>query len=154
MDRIRTQAARRACTVLLGALGAAGALGLGPAALGLAPTAQAMGIPRTIDHLTVTYDDGSGEVRTFDVTCDPRSTDATCAYLDSIGGPVPAVPDGQVCSMLYGGPQTARVTGMWHGRPVAETYSRTDGCEVARWSRMEPALPDPRTPMKHGPVRS
>lgn len=45
--------------------------------------------------------------------------------------------------MLYGGPQTATIRGIWHGHLVDETYRRTNGCEVARWARMTPALPDP-----------
>ncbi|NUS11478.1 MAG: hypothetical protein HOY69_08760, partial [Streptomyces sp.] len=60
-----------------------------------------------------------------------------------LGGPLAPVPTGQMCSMIYGGPQTAHVTGLWHGEPVDETYRRTDGCEVARWNRMVPALPAP-----------
>lgn len=77
-----------------------------------------------------------------------------CAHLDRIGGPLPAVPDGQACSMIYGGPQTATVTGMWRGHHVHEDYRRTNGCEVARWSRMVPALPAPlQGPPRMQPLR-
>ncbi|MBM9508997.1 hypothetical protein [Actinacidiphila acididurans] len=77
-----------------------------------------------------------------------------CAHLDRIGGPLPAVPDGQACSMIYGGPQTATVTGMWRGHHIHEDYRRTNGCEVARWSRMVPALPAPlQGPPRMEPLR-
>ena len=45
--------------------------------------------------------------------------------------------------MIFGGPQTARVSGLWRGRRVDETYTRNDGCEIARWQRMVPVLPEP-----------
>ena len=66
---------------------------------------------------------------------------AACTRLDSIGGPVGPTPDRQMCSMLYGGPQTARVTGVWRGTPVDESYNRTNGCQTSRWERMVPVLP-------------
>jgi hypothetical protein len=46
--------------------------------------------------------------------------------------------------MQYGGPATAHVTGNWAGRPVDTTYDRSDGCEIARWDRLVPVLPDQR----------
>jgi hypothetical protein len=45
--------------------------------------------------------------------------------------------------MIYGGPQTAHVTGVWQDRAVQERYSRRNGCEVERWHAMEPVLPGP-----------
>ncbi|MEU3461387.1 hypothetical protein ABZ721_15745 [Streptomyces sp. NPDC006733] len=65
----------------------------------------------------------------------------SCAQLRRQGGPVGPVPSGQMCSMIYGGSQTAQVTGVWHGTAVKEKYSRSNGCEVARWNRMAPVLP-------------
>lgn len=136
------------------------ALALTAVAAALAPTAlavpaahaaHAIGFPRSpLDRrLTVVYDDGSGRARTYALGCgDPyRASDApACDRLTEIGGPLGPVPAGQACSMIYGGPQTAHVTGMWDGRRVDETYRRTNGCEVARWNRMEPVLPSATTP--------
>ncbi|MCZ4123495.1 SSI family serine proteinase inhibitor [Streptomyces sp. H39-S7] len=65
----------------------------------------------------------------------------SCDRLERLSGPVGPVPSGQMCSMIYGGSQTAQVTGVWHGAPVKEKYSRTNGCEVARWNQMAPVLP-------------
>jgi hypothetical protein len=107
-------------------------------------------------RLTVTYDDGSSHPRSYTVTCgDGRifTRDANaCRHLDEIGGPVSAVPEGQACSMIYGGPQTAELSGTWQGQPVTESYRRTNGCEVARWNRMVPALPNPVGTETHGPL--
>ncbi len=132
---------------------------LGAAAL-LAPpaAAQAMGLPLPVPYprsaaegsLSVRYDDGSGSPRTYDVACDGARTRQrdmnACRRLEQLDGPLGAVQPGQMCSMIYGGPQTATVNGMWRGRPVTETYRRTNGCEVARWNRMVPALPNPANP--------
>ncbi|WP_329367193.1 subtilase-type protease inhibitor [Streptomyces sp. NBC_00669] len=120
--------------------------------------------------LDVAYDDGAGHTRSYRLSCSPTPAPApapapdpapapapaptpvpapgpdpttACAHLAEIGGPVPAVPSGQMCSMIYGGPQSARVTGVWQGQAVRESYRRTNGCEVARWNRMVPALPNP-----------
>jgi hypothetical protein len=122
-------------------------------ALLAAGSAGAVGLPRPGltgfgDRLTVTYDDGGGRTATRTLNCgiataaDTGERDA-CARLDELGGPLAPVPAGQMCTMIYGGPQTARVTGVWHGEVVDESYRRTDGCEVSRWNRMVPALPSP-----------
>ena len=38
-----------------------------------------------------------------------------------------------MCTEIYGGPQTATVTGTFRGEPVSAEFSRTNGCEIARW---------------------
>ncbi|MFF6955431.1 SSI family serine proteinase inhibitor [Streptomyces sp. NPDC088197] len=115
--------------------------------------AAAVGVPRPTpverlmeSRLTVTYAAApDAQPRTYTLDCGPagakEETDPACEHLVEIGGPERAVPAGQMCSMIYGGPQTAHVTGVWRGRTVDEEYSRTNGCEVSRWQRMVPALP-------------
>ena len=106
-------------------------------------------------RLIVTYDEGDAHPHTYTLTCgesEQAADAAACDRLRRLGGPLDAVPEGQMCSMIYGGPQTASVIGVWNGQPRAETYRRTNGCEVARWSRMVPALPNPTTTETHGPI--
>jgi hypothetical protein len=55
--------------------------------------------------------------------------------------PFAPVPPDSTCTMVYGGPATAHVTGTWAGRPVDATYDRGNGCEIGRWDRMVPLLP-------------
>jgi hypothetical protein len=106
------------------------------------------------DHLTVTVrGTGDGTDGTYELRCHPGGgshpdVDEACAALDrgsrwgkDTFAPVPA---GRVCTMQYGGPATAHVTGDWAGRPVDTTYDRSDGCEIARWDRLVPVLPDQR----------
>ncbi|MFP5311917.1 MAG: serine protease inhibitor [Actinomycetes bacterium] len=52
--------------------------------------------------------------------------------------PKPGPP--KLCTQQYGGPQVAVVTGTFHGRAVDSTFTRTDGCEIARWKAMAPLL--------------
>ncbi|MGW2298309.1 SSI family serine proteinase inhibitor [Streptomyces violaceorubidus] len=104
------------------------------------------------DHLTVTVRDaGAGMDGTYELYCHPAGGDHphaedACSVVDDDtrwGREVFApVPEGSVCTMQYGGPATAHVTGTWAGRPVDATYDRRDGCEISRWDRMVPLLPD------------
>jgi hypothetical protein len=50
--------------------------------------------------------------------------------------PFAPVPHGIMCSMIDSGPQTASITGTWHGVRVASSYSRGDSCETARWNKL------------------
>ncbi|GAP50287.1 SSI family serine proteinase inhibitor [Streptomyces azureus] len=116
----------------------------------LSPTRPGEGPDR--DHLTLTVRNaGGGADGTFELYCgpdggshpDPRGA---CAALerDTRWGQdafAPA-PEGGFCTMQYGGPATAHVTGTWAGRPVDATYDRRDGCGIARWDRLVPLLPD------------
>ncbi|MEU3981463.1 SSI family serine proteinase inhibitor [Streptomyces sp. NPDC026672] len=104
------------------------------------------------DRLTVTVRHaGVGRDGTYALTCHPASgshpdAGGACAAVERNthwgSDPFAPVPDGSVCTMQYGGPATAHVTGVWAGRPVDATYDRANGCEIARWNRMVPLLPD------------
>ncbi|MER6128442.1 SSI family serine proteinase inhibitor [Streptomyces sp. NPDC001795] len=59
--------------------------------------------------------------------------------------PFAPVPPRSLCTMQYGGPATAHVTGTWAGRPVDARYDRRDGCQIARWNDLVPLLPDVRS---------
>ena len=38
--------------------------------------------------------------------------------------------------MIYGGPQKATVQGTLDGTAVEGTFTRSDGCEIARWNQV------------------
>ncbi|MGW0631565.1 SSI family serine proteinase inhibitor [Streptomyces sp. NPDC002758] len=107
---------------------------------------------RADDHLTVTVRHaGAGRDGTYRLSCHPGSGShpdvaGACSVVDRNtrwgSEPFAPVPQGSVCTMQYGGPAAAHVTGTWAGRPVDATYHRSDGCEIARWNRMVPLLPD------------
>ncbi|KOG64242.1 hypothetical protein ADK76_09910 [Streptomyces griseoflavus] len=109
-------------------------------------------LPRSSDHLTVTVSDSGKAAKdgTYELYCHPARgthTDArgACDKLDSLTrwgkDAFAGVPKGSKCTMQYGGPITARVTGTWAGRPVNAQFKRTDGCEIGRWDRFVPVLP-------------
>ncbi|MFH9401609.1 SSI family serine proteinase inhibitor [Streptomyces sp. NPDC017638] len=103
------------------------------------------------DHLTVVVRHaGVGRDGTYQVRCHPESgrhpdVAGACRALDSHTrwgeDPFAPVAPGALCTQLYGGPATARITGTWAGRPVDASYDRGDGCRIARWDRMVPLLP-------------
>ncbi|MEW2161552.1 SSI family serine proteinase inhibitor [Streptomyces sp. NPDC007084] len=107
------------------------------------------------DRLTVTvHDAGAGVDGTYELDCHPaggshpRAAQA-CDRLDANTtwgkDPFAPVSPDALCTMQYGGPATAHVTGTWAGRPVDARYDRTNGCEISRWNAMVPVLPDARS---------
>jgi hypothetical protein len=72
-----------------------------------------------------------------DVGGDHPDPQAACAALQAVfddgGDPFAALPADAVCTEIYGGSATATITGTWAGDDVDASYSRTNGCEIARW---------------------
>ncbi|MDW8337794.1 MAG: SSI family serine proteinase inhibitor [Thermoleophilia bacterium] len=102
--------------------------------------------------LKVTYwengRDGSAPV-VWTLRCDPpRGTHPrpalACRRL-AAGGPklFAPVPPSTACTMIYGGPQVARVVGSVQGTRIWTTLTRVDGCEIERWQRVSPWLLPP-----------
>jgi hypothetical protein len=62
---------------------------------------------------------------------------AACAKLSRLGTPAFApVPPRTACTMIYGGPQVSEVEGTFAGATIDATFSRSNGCEIARWQRL------------------
>jgi hypothetical protein len=99
-------------------------------------------------RLTVALDEtGEGRARTFDLTCEPPGGNhpdpaAACEALRAAGGPgaFRSPRKDVACTEIYGGPETATVTGTVDGATVTMTFSRTDGCQIARWRQLAPLL--------------
>lgn len=102
--------------------------------------------PEPTADLTVSVSDGNGAVTTSMLTCAPPGGDhpdpaAACAALAVAGTDVFSPPDPDLaCTEIYGGPQTASITGTVGGTRVNATFSRTNGCEIARWDALGPIL--------------
>ncbi|MFF8031301.1 SSI family serine proteinase inhibitor [Streptomyces sp. NPDC016626] len=119
------------------------------------PVAYAQHAPPHGDRLVVTVRDaGGGADGTYEVRCRPSGGShpdpaGACAAVERNtrwGEDVFAPPPRDAaCTLQYGGPATARVTGTWAGRPVDATYDRANGCAIARWDRLVPLLPEPRS---------
>jgi hypothetical protein len=99
--------------------------------------------------LTVVVKAGAGKAeRTYTLVCDPAGGDhpdpeAACRSLDELAKPFAPVPRDAMCTEIYGGPQTATVTGTFRGEHVNAHFSRTDGCEISRWDRHRALLVAP-----------
>jgi hypothetical protein len=107
-----------------------------------------------MDRLVVTVRHAGHADGTYLLRCHPmrgshRSLVGACDALDrrTVWGrdPFAPVPPLRLCTMEYGGPATARITGTWAGRPVDARYNRKNGCEIARWNDLVPLLPDVRS---------
>lgn len=61
-----------------------------------------------------------------------------CAALDKDPDSFFAAPDkGEMCTEIYGGPETARVVGELNGREIDYEIGRTNGCDISRWEQHE-----------------
>ncbi|MFE3658591.1 SSI family serine proteinase inhibitor [Streptomyces sp. NPDC059165] len=107
------------------------------------------------DRLTITTSH-TGNPRadgTFELTCAPAGgthpeAPAACDKLAQFAkegkDPFTPIDERSICTMQYGGPATARITGIWRGRNVDATFQRGNGCEIGRWRSLEPVLPTAR----------
>ena len=100
-----------------------------------------------------------GPAKEYTLTCGPSGgtlpePEAACAALDA--GTVdftPVAPD-SACTMIYGGPAVAEVTGTVLGKPVDAEFSRQDGCHIDKWDSATALLPaDLEAGRRRRPVR-
>jgi hypothetical protein len=125
--------------LLLAAVAGCGSVGAAPGTP--TPTGQ--------DELVIVARTGEAPAVTWQLTCDPphgsHPDPATaCRVLAEHGDEaLPAVPGNTACTQIYGGPETATITGTWRGQPVNSSFTRTNGCEIARWSALTGLLPPP-----------
>lgn len=98
-------------------------------------------------ELTIVVRDATEQESTWTLTCAPvggthPDPEAACAALTAHAtAALPPVAKDTMCTQVYGGPETASITGTWQGRPVRSTFSRTNGCEIARWNMLKGLLP-------------
>lgn len=99
------------------------------------PAAPAPG--GSLAELTVAVDaDGKDPAppRRTTISCDAPEDSEVCRALAGVKPQTFEPTPGDVaCTQQYGGPQTATVKGTLRGAPVDSRFSRTNGCEIARW---------------------
>jgi hypothetical protein len=79
------------------------------------------------------------------VTCGEGDTSAACRAAERLDPrDFAPVPDDVACTDIFGGPQTARVSGTLRGERVAATFSRSNGCEIHRWDSVAALLDEVR----------
>jgi hypothetical protein len=101
--------------------------------------------------LRITYwEDGTKAVSTvWTIRCNPPGGTLprprlACRKLSRGGAKLFApIPPNTACTEIWGGPQRARVVGTVAGKPVRAVFTRTNGCEIARWNALAPWLLPP-----------
>ena len=103
-------------------------------------------------HLTVTvWDRPDAAPRTWELIADDgNEEEAAAGTHPDPGGAISAiaaatrpfepVPRDAMCTQIYGGPQRARIEGVWRGQSVSASYDKRNGCEIARWKALSAVL--------------
>ena len=110
--------------------------------------ADAAGTPASDDDLVVEIDRGDGSApERYTLNCadiagsDHPAAQAACDHLADVEDPFAPLPADLICAQVYDGPETARVTGRWHGEPVDLQLARNDSCRTTQWASLGPLLP-------------
>jgi hypothetical protein len=87
-----------------------------------------------------------GPKKEYALTCFPAGgtvpqPEAACTALAAGAVDFEPVPADAACTQIYGGPAVATVKGTVLGQPVDATFSRSNGCEIARWDKATALLP-------------
>jgi hypothetical protein len=82
-----------------------------------------------------------GESRQATLRCDPdggthSDPNGACDTLLENEDALEPVAGDVACTQIYGGDQLATITGAW----VQASFSRANGCEIARWDALRPVL--------------
>lgn len=89
-------------------------------------------VQRTVDGVTSEW--------TVSCPSNGVSSRACAAVTAESAAALEPVAPGAVCTRIYGGPETARVYGVWQGQWVDATFDRSNGCEINRWDAIGPLL--------------
>lgn len=103
----------------------------------------------TVVHITFTNDEAQTPSRVYDLDCRDQkpvvpgvpTTGNACAMLEQKGaqGLMQERPQ-EVCTEIYGGPETMQITGKIAGEPVTKTFTRTNGCRIQEWDAFVPVF--------------
>lgn len=102
--------------------------------------------------LSITASDGHGRTQRARLRCDGADQHAVgfggsdaaelCLSAKRLERFLASEPDPRrACTQIYGGPETARITGTIDGSVVNRRLSRSDGCGIADWRRAAALIP-------------
>ncbi len=97
-------------------------------------------------RLTITYQETkTAKPVTWQLTCRPAggthpATKLACQEIRDATAPFKKPPKLEMCTKIYGGEAVAKVTGRWAGKRINRTFTREDGCEIARWDQLQLTL--------------
>jgi len=88
---------------------------------------------------------GEGLTKVWTLICPDRGSlphpKEACERLGGIEKPFNPVPKDVACTQVYGGPQKAEVHGRFRNHRVLALFTRSNGCEIARWNRLRFLFP-------------
>ena len=88
---------------------------------------------------------GGGAARELTLQCGAPTDSAACGAAAGVSeADLAPTPGDQACTQLYGGPETASITGTLRGARVDARFSRINGCEISRWGRVQDLLDEVR----------
>ncbi len=106
--------------------------------------APAYAAPRYKINVTYVAQDGAS-TKHWTLLCNPtggthKSAKKACVVLLKVKDPFkPSDPD-LMCTQQYGGPESARVQGIWSGKKIRADFSKINGCEIDRWQKVQALL--------------
>jgi hypothetical protein len=88
---------------------------------------------------------GGGTDERWSLTCGPVGGDhpdpeAACTALVEHADELRQVAGDVACTQIFGGPQRATVEGRVDDETYSGSFSRQNGCEIARWGALQPLL--------------
>ena len=103
------------------------------------------GTPAAATQLTVRVDadgDGAEPARQARIVCEQEPGEGgPCAAAAKLRpADFEPTPDDVACTQLYGGPETATISGTLEREQVDGRFARNDGCEIARWEKVSALL--------------
>ena len=124
------------------------ALALAPALAGCGGEEEPAdpGRPAPMTQLTVRVDpdgDGPETAKQARILCDqePVERGSPCAAAAKLRpADFEPTPDDVACTELFGGPETATISGMLEREQVEGRFARNNGCEIARWEKVSALL--------------
>ena len=102
-------------------------------------------------NLTLTVSDGEGKDAKATLKCDESTAEGTgflesgadeaCRHASDLEKFLTTTPSpDRACTMIYGGPEKARITGTFGDKEVARDLSRSNGCDIEDWKLAQPLL--------------
>jgi hypothetical protein len=99
---------------------------------------------RGLANLTVSVDNDGPKgqpAKELQLSCEKATDSPACTTVAAITQhDLAPTPSNQACTQIFGGPETATITGTLRGNAVHARFSRSDGCEIQRWQRVQPLL--------------
>jgi hypothetical protein len=107
------------------------------------------------DLVITVHETASAPMLRWTLTCGPDGGTLphpirACKVLNSAWHPFAPVSPGVMCPMIVYGPQTATITGYWHGTWISAQFDRIDGCQAARSNKIASILPIAAGPVNPG----